>query len=196
MKEEAENIISSEIYKGYKIEVLHDIDSESPRGWDNLGKMLCWNRRYTLGDAHDLIDDKPSSWDKMIYTLEHTYDAAIIITIYSYEHGNITISTKPFSCPWDSGTLGVIYADRATIRGEYGCKYMTKKILGKVRELLEDEVEIYNKYLTGNVYAYRLYDASGKEIDSCYGCYYDNTNDIIVEVKELVDWIIKEKGGC
>ena len=193
---ETEDIISRETYKGYKIELLYDSDSESPRRWDNLGKMLCWNHRYSLGDEHDLVEDKPSTWDTMIYILKRAYNVAIIKTIYSYEHGGIAISTKPFSCPWDSGTLGVIYADRASIKEEYSCKYITKKILDKVKGVLEGEVDIYNKYLTGNVYAYRLYDASGKEVDSCYGIYYDNTDDIIAEVKELIDWMIKKKGGC
>jgi hypothetical protein len=30
--------------------IEHDDDAESPREWENLGKMVCWHRRYNLGD--------------------------------------------------------------------------------------------------------------------------------------------------
>ncbi len=38
----------------YKIE--QDQDPESPREYDNLGKMCCWHRRYSLGDEQPSID--------------------------------------------------------------------------------------------------------------------------------------------
>ena len=30
---------------------------DSPRDWDNMGTMVCWHSRYTLGDKHD--HDRP-----------------------------------------------------------------------------------------------------------------------------------------
>lgn len=32
--------------------IFHDDDAQSPREWDNLGTMVCWHRRYCLGDEH------------------------------------------------------------------------------------------------------------------------------------------------
>lgn len=37
-------------YKGEEIRLYYDEDAESPREWDNVGTMVCWHRRYTLGD--------------------------------------------------------------------------------------------------------------------------------------------------
>lgn len=34
--------------------LIHQEDGpESPRDWENLGIMVCWHRRYNLGDQHD-----------------------------------------------------------------------------------------------------------------------------------------------
>ncbi|MCX4363931.1 MAG: hypothetical protein OSJ74_11235 [Clostridia bacterium] len=40
----------------YKLEVFRDEDAENPREWENLGKMVCWHRRYNLGDKHEYED--------------------------------------------------------------------------------------------------------------------------------------------
>lgn len=37
-------------HRGLTIKIYADHDAESPREWDNLGTMVCWHRRYTLGD--------------------------------------------------------------------------------------------------------------------------------------------------
>ncbi len=42
--------IDTHEYRGCTIEVHHDPDPESPRKWDNVGTMVCWHRRYNLGD--------------------------------------------------------------------------------------------------------------------------------------------------
>jgi len=38
---------------------------------------------------------------------------------------------------------------------------------------LQSEVDIYNQYLTGQVYGYKLLDKEGSEIESCWGFYGD-----------------------
>jgi len=39
--------------KNYTLKIVHDDDAQSPREWDNLGKMMCWHRRYNFGDKND-----------------------------------------------------------------------------------------------------------------------------------------------
>jgi len=36
----------------YVLQILYDDDAESPREWDNFGRMVCWHSRYNLGDKH------------------------------------------------------------------------------------------------------------------------------------------------
>lgn len=42
--------------ENYKIKIWQDEPFESPRGWDNIGTMICWHRRYNLGDKHSFKD--------------------------------------------------------------------------------------------------------------------------------------------
>jgi hypothetical protein len=78
----------------------------------------------------------------------------VILPLYLYDHSGITMSTGRFSCPWDSGQVGWLYVDRATMLKEWGGggKVLTKKIKDQARKYLEGEVETYDQYLTGDVY--------------------------------------------
>lgn len=53
--------MSTEYYKGYKIEICYDdLAPDSPRDWCNLGTMVCWHGRYSMGDKHDYAT--PGAW--------------------------------------------------------------------------------------------------------------------------------------
>jgi hypothetical protein len=39
--------------ENYILEIFPDEPYESPREWDNLGTMICFHRRYNLGDKHN-----------------------------------------------------------------------------------------------------------------------------------------------
>jgi len=40
-------------YRGFNIKVYQSVDSdESPRNWDNLGTMICFHSRYSIGDIN------------------------------------------------------------------------------------------------------------------------------------------------
>lgn len=47
-------------YKGCRIRLEADEDPESPREGCNVGTMVCWHRRYTLGDEQPR--EQPSEW--------------------------------------------------------------------------------------------------------------------------------------
>ena len=52
--------VYEEAYQGHTIKIYHDPDSESPREWSNLGTLICWHRRYRLGDSHQ--HDSPEAF--------------------------------------------------------------------------------------------------------------------------------------
>ena len=35
-----------------RVRIVVDTDPMDPREWDNAGRMICWHRRYNLGDDH------------------------------------------------------------------------------------------------------------------------------------------------
>ena len=86
-----------------------------------------------------------------------------------YDHGGITISTSPFSCPWDSGKIGVIFVSRKKVREEYSWKVITNKRKNQIIQYLKSEITTYDQYIRGDVYGYRVIDSDGEELDSCWG---------------------------
>jgi hypothetical protein len=93
-------------------------------------------------------------------------EGMVILQLYLYDHNGITMRTGRFSCPWDSGQVGWIYADYDMIKKEYG--EVTPETIAKAEAVLEGEVKDYDYFLTGQCYGYRLFK-HGNEIDSCWG---------------------------
>lgn len=153
-------------YKGYSIKIYHDDSAESTREWDNIGTMVCWHRRYNLGDKHTFSDPEEFlEWAK-------TQKGILILRLYLYDHSGISMSTGSFigkaqHAEWDSGQVGFIYVTKEKIIEEYG---KGKKAIAKAEKYLEGEVEIYDQYLRGNVYGFNVEHENGYT-DSCWGFY-------------------------
>lgn len=182
-------------YKGYTIKVYQDDDPMNPRiDFDNFGHMVCSHGRYNLGDIQiGRYQHNKECFPDVEYAKEFVKRKDIIsLPLYLYDHSGLTMQTYPFSCPWDSGQVGFIYVTKEEIRKEYSCKLVTKKIREKAIALLKSEVEIYDQYLTGNVWGYRIFDSQGEERDSCWG-YYGNYNKYMIpDCKQLIDHHVKE----
>ena len=163
------NIIENE---KYKLEIFDDLNPCSPREFDNLGTMVCFHRRYNLGDETELKSSDFSSWEELENYLYKEEDALIAIPVFMYDHSGLWINTTGFSCPWDSGQVGYIYISKEKVREDYGCKRISKKLKEMIREILCSEVDLYNDYLSGNVYGFTLTDKeNAEEIDSSCGFY-------------------------
>ena len=147
----------------YTVKIEHDDCLESPREWDNLGTMACFHRRYNLGDEHDLSIEEVQE----IYAS----DKYISLPLYLYDHSGITMNTTGFSCPWDSGQVGIIFVSKEDVRKEWSVKRISKKLEAKILDNLRGEVETYDQYLTGDVWGYVIEDEDGEHIDSCWGFY-------------------------
>jgi hypothetical protein len=237
-------------YKGLTIEIEQDGDrQEGPREWDNFGRMICWHRKYNLGDEHeygdqdqflcDLFDDmhrsgKVTDEDVRLICLawlredregfkhymgykingtfkESRYDLVmdevindymqkvgpsvkqvvadivqrehIMLPLYLYDHSGITMNTTGFSDKWDSGMVGVIYVSKLKAQEEfnslkdlherhpeYGIK-LKENAEEHATAILKGEVEVYDMYLTGQVYQYTINDEDGNCLGSLCDCY-------------------------
>lgn len=177
----------------FLIEVEQDESPESPRDWDNLGKMICFHGRYNLGDKHDYNSDDYSGWEEQRKDIEKNEDVCVILPLYLYDHGGITISTTPFSCRWDSGQIGWVYVSKSKVREEYSVKRITQDIIDKVTKILEGEVKTYDTYLRGEVYGYRIFKVEecnlGHEhknlVESSWGYYGDD--ECMTEAESIVN---------
>jgi hypothetical protein len=158
-------------YKNYTIKINQDNDPMNPRTeFDNLGTMVCYHSRYELGDKkHDFIKD-PEGFKQF---LKDNADNIIALPLYLLDHSGLWIRTARFHEDpggWDTSMLGFIYITKEKARKEYGWKHLTPARVQKLREYLEGEVEIYNQYLTGDVYGYQVFDKDGEDLyEACYG---------------------------
>ena len=154
----------------YKLEIFEDLDPTDPREFDNLGTMVCFHNMYTFGDETELKSSNFSSWEELESYLYKTEKAFLVVPVFLYDHSGLSVNTTGFSCPWDSGQIGYIYASKEKIRNEYSCKRISKKLKEQIKEMLVSEVDSYNQYLSGDVYGFNVTDKqSGEELNSCYG---------------------------
>ena len=165
-------------YKGYEILIEQDEHPVNPRMENfNLGQMICHHKRYFLGDKHN------KSTDEVCDMLAGKQKDIVVLPLYLYDHSGITMNTTGFSCPWDSGMVGCIFADYVNIRSWYGVKKITKKLIEKVKLHLLQEVKCYDDYISGNIYTYTILK-DNEEMDSCGGYPYE---DALNEAKAIVD---------
>ena len=156
----------------YKLEIFEDIDPTDPREFDNLGTMVCFHNRYAFGDETELKSCDFSSWEELESYLYKREKALIVVPVFLYDHSGLSVNTTGFSCPWDSGQIGFIYASKERIRNEYSCKRISKKLRKQVREMLVSEVDSYNQYLSGDVYGFTVTDKESKEeVENISGFY-------------------------
>ena len=161
----------------YTLKVEQDDCAEDPRKWDNLCTMICWSRRYGLGDKHSFdnpdefmqhlyldvtgkhwCDDHDSDdWQDVYKELKET-NLVLIKQINLYDHSGITVSTSnsyPYNDRWDAGCVGFIYVTKKTIFEE--CMDITEENWEeRADKCLEGEMETYDQYLRGDVYGYTL----------------------------------------
>jgi len=158
----------------FTLKIVQDQDPLNPRiGDDNLGNMVCFHQRYSLGDPHNIDHADFNGWQAMEAHLIKTHNAVIILPLFLYDHSGITLRTHPFSCPWDSGQVGFIYMDRSTLLNvaPRKPKRLTKASKAWATECLLTEVQAYDQYLTGDVWGYVIEDSDGNTVDACWGFY-------------------------
>lgn len=66
-------------YKGHVITLYPDENAENPRDDDNLGHMLCWHPRYTLGDPNPFRSLE--QFEECLEVIEQSQDSLQLATI-------------------------------------------------------------------------------------------------------------------
>lgn len=193
---ESLDLIDKQTGDKHILSIFYDESSESPREWANVGKMLCWHDRYSLGDENphhsfedlfiSLIEkngvDENHDLDQLdesqLWKVVQEIDDVVIMPLYLYDHSGITISTSRFSDYWDSGQVGFIYAEKNTVMEN--CVTSNRDWKEVAKEALEGEVEAYDTFLRGDVYEFTIeaevecqscHHVEKEIIDSCGGFY-------------------------
>jgi len=166
-------------YKGYQIRIEHDEDACNPlEDFIDIPRFYCFHSRYRLGHPHKLeVSD----------VLELVADASsLCLPLYLYDHSGITISSKPFACPWDSGHIGYAVMTEKNIRDEWSGDRE------KALKYMQGQISTYDDYLCGNIYSFTV-SKDGWTVDSCGGFYgYDHEeNGLLEATREAIDRELK-----
>jgi len=206
-------LTTTEHYKGHFIVVTHDDDPLNPREDDcNASTMVCFHRRYDLGDSHeydepltavaDICNVDADDIGRDNEKINETLDKAPLywLPLFLYDHSGITMKTTPFSCTWDSGQVGIIYITHADAVLNYGaCPIPEGKSFEEfVFDNLKAEVAIYDSFITGNCHRFEIYELQedyedgGDVMESC-GNFLGSSNNCLEEARSEVDAICVNK---
>lgn len=145
-------------HKGHVIILEHDLYPPPPTDWhdDSCATIRMRPNRHFAPRKYT----SPSHMrDDLIP------ESAIQLPLYMYVHSEVRLSLEPFSCPWDSGRAGTVYAES--------------------HESAKNLIDQWNTYLSGDVWTYRVLDCLGNEIDSCGGIY--GQDHALSEAKSFID---------
>lgn len=205
-------------YGDYTISIMYDDDAPNPRtDWEPFGKMICFHRRYNLGDKHNYLDPDDflfnlSNWDEdkdgefnAVKAQEKINKDNVMLPLFLYDHSGITMSTSPFGDRWDSGQVGWIYASKNEICENWCVSDWNDMIGGsengedisakqRAKSLLKAEVETYDEFLTGRVYRFQVIDPDGEQIDSCSAYFGDHeTSGLLDDANAAIDNDVERK---
>lgn len=149
---------------GWTIEIHSDdtggrtLDEEIPEGVH----VWTWHRRYTIGETPPAWATEAMHAGELERAIRREHGRHVkILPLYMYDHGGVRLSTGPFSCPWDSGQVGVIWTegDTSSPRARY---------YSGVR-LLRGVVENLDAVISGDVYGWIVRDPEGDNVESVWG---------------------------
>lgn len=173
-----------------KVHIRRETDPLNPRTeWDNAWKWYSSHRRYffdkengkylSVNDIFDGETEEGESIEDAI--LRQNPEFLDVQPIYLYDHSGIAVSLGSFGDPWDSGvgayaviTREQAEADAPELKGN------DDRLKDVADGWLKNEVDVYRKYLDGEVYGYVVEDGSGEETDSCWG-YYEDPEEVAKE---------------
>lgn len=126
--------IKTKVIEDVAVIVFHDPCPQAPTNDGEVFIQTSMNKHFEL--AHRQFE----------HERYHVYP------LYAYIHSGVTLSLTPFSCPWDSGQIGVVAVN---------------KISDNPKEEAEWYVNEWNSYLNGERYGYKILEGD-EVVESCW----------------------------
>ena len=143
------------------IKFYQDDDTESPKELEcpENGVFLITTHNSYFEVIPEGFDVAEISEHMRTYKLYHGHK---VYPLYAYVHSGVALSLGrgyPFNDVWDSGQIGWVLVRRDAV-GK-----------GKADQAAESLVEVWNQYLSGDVWFYVIEDEDGNNLESCGGMY-------------------------
>jgi hypothetical protein len=160
-------------------------DSNDPRQFENVTRFVWAHKKYDLPQEIDGFNfDNYAGWDEAELALRAEFDAAIVLTVWMYDHGGVSFScsignskANPWSMPWDSGIVGFAVVTNAE-------QQRSGFSIEECERLLRREVNEYSQWSAGQVYRFEI--TRGDE--------FVDTGEIIgwTEAQAEAEWQLKQ----
>lgn len=163
-----------------KLDIIRESDPLNPRTeWDNVATMVCFPRKYTLGDVKTLPEGKTDVIPHTNVRYDNSSDGAqafvewakkelkagnlVIASLELYDHSGITMKIHDWGdsafgagrTGWDSWIVGWCFITKDRAYEELAIKDGEDWTV-KAKEHIEGEVKTYDDYLTNEVYRFTL----------------------------------------
>lgn len=164
--------IQTEEFLGCTIEIYPDECPVTPRDWANYTTIHAYHPEYNLAD-HD--DDKELNrepdWEEFIQGAQDIKDILHWKPLYlkRFRRGpklKAVSKNSNFNTSSKMAGFAIVLAETAEKLGGMN------KDWKEWDQIIDDEIEVYSKYLRGDVEGYKVVDSDGEEMDSCWG-YFD-----------------------
>ena len=168
--------------KGISLKICVDFGyNPNPREEDeNLGQMVCFHRRYNLGDKTNFKE--PFEFNE--WYEKHKRNIAQCLPVYLLDHSGLAMSCFDFNDKWDSGQVGYIYCTKKRLKE----LDMDKLDEMEIKKRLINEVQQYNDYLQGYppYYYFCIRDENDEIVDTITGFKGTDFKEMIDDMKGYV----------
>jgi hypothetical protein len=167
--------------KGLTLHVEPDDYPPDPRHDGCTDTMLCWHRRYNLGD------ENPYESSDDFYEDKELQDKIFVMRkVYMLDHSGLRFSAAPFTYVdpqgFDSGVIGVIYMTKEDAQRVYGD--LSEESARAADAGLIDEINEYDRYHNTQYYEYYIEDGEGEPLAASCGYYGDNMKEILEVMRD------------
>ena len=183
-------VVHTEVYKGYTIEVYRDDDANSPADHGDTDLFLVADHRnFTVRTNGSMAEGSIDDYREAYRKTHH------VLGLEAYIHGGVSLSLAAEGRfpdrRWDVSQLGAVFASKAVWKSKE-----------KARNAALSLIEEWNQYLSGDVYGYRILEVETcatcghgepNEIESCYGFLGDYEAGALAEARIVVDSLVGQK---
>lgn len=126
-----------------ELQIIRDESPSNLRDDDNLSVIFTWERDYCSPDrpGKDQLEFEE-------YLDQHRADFPVLIPLRRLYEGELHETTD------ESRTIGYLYVDAEKIEYEYDA--VTEESIARATKVALAELKIYNQFVTGDVWGYRL----------------------------------------
>lgn len=132
---------------------LYEYPEDPIESEEYITTFVLGHKRYNLGNKTPIDFSAHSSWEGVMSAIKREYkDMICAVPVYMYDHSGISLSTAPFTCPWDSGQIGYALIRKSSLK-KWGLKDQSIEDLCKI---IDNDVFKYSLYLNGFIYIVSL----------------------------------------